>query len=101
MRDAGIVLLANGWHTRAPPVTAQVAAALVAGLGMVQRLGKAAVGDKTLVDALEPFVLALGVLEGLDAPRSGNGKGRFMGTSLQPGSPAPWGHDGPAFPTPA
>lgn len=38
-----------------------VATALQAGLTMVMRLGKAQPGDKTLVDALKPFVDALSV----------------------------------------
>jgi dihydroxyacetone kinase phosphoprotein-dependent L subunit len=42
--------------------------ALQAGLEAVCRLGKAKVGDKTIVDALEPFVKALGqaIAEGAD-----------------------------------
>ena len=39
--------------------TAAVQAALAAGLATVQRLGKAQVGDKTMVDTLAPFVAAL------------------------------------------
>lgn len=39
-----------------PCDAAQVARALVAGLGMVCALGKAQPGDKTLVDTLDPFV---------------------------------------------
>jgi len=39
--------------------TPTVTKALQAGLTMVQRLGKAQPGDKTLVDALQPFVSAL------------------------------------------
>ncbi len=39
--------------------TAELAAALRAGLGAVQRLGGAAPGDKTMVDAFEPAVAAL------------------------------------------
>lgn len=38
---------------------ATVAAALQAGLARVMRLGKAQPGDKTLIDALEPFIAAL------------------------------------------
>ena len=39
--------------------TTAVQAALAAGLATVQRLGKAQVGDKTMVDTLAPFVAAL------------------------------------------
>lgn len=35
-----------------------VAIALEAGLGMITKLGKAKVGDKTMIDTLDPFVLA-------------------------------------------
>ncbi|MCB9161688.1 MAG: dihydroxyacetone kinase subunit L [Caldilineaceae bacterium] len=46
--------------------TAAVQAALAAGLATVQRLGKAQVGDKTMVDTLAPFVDALA--EHVDEP---------------------------------
>ena len=39
--------------------TTAVQAALAAGLATVQRLGKAQVGDKTMIDTLAPFVAAL------------------------------------------
>ena len=42
-----------------PHDTADVVKALQAGLAMVKRLGKAQPGDKTLIDALQPFVDAL------------------------------------------
>lgn len=42
-----------------PSDRAAVTAALQAGLAMVMRLGKAQPGDKTLIDALAPFVAAL------------------------------------------
>jgi dihydroxyacetone kinase len=42
-----------------PYNTAAVTTALQAGLAMVMRLGKAQPGDKTLIDALHPFVGAL------------------------------------------
>lgn len=42
-----------------PCDTPSVAKALQAGLTMVKRLGKAQPGDKTLIDALQPFVDAL------------------------------------------
>lgn len=42
-----------------PYDTANVVRALQAGLTMVKRLGKAQPGDKTLIDALQPFVDAL------------------------------------------
>lgn len=42
-----------------PHDTADVVKALQAGLAMVKRLGKAQPGDKTLIDALHPFVDAL------------------------------------------
>lgn len=42
-----------------PDDTPAVVTALQAGLAMVMRLGKAQPGDKTLIDALQPFVDAL------------------------------------------
>lgn len=42
-----------------PYATADVAAAMRAGCDVVMRLGKAQPGDKTLLDALEPFLVAL------------------------------------------
>ncbi|WP_114853156.1 dihydroxyacetone kinase subunit DhaL [Brachybacterium sp. YJGR34] len=48
----------------APPTAAQLAEALAAGQATVQRYGEAEVGDKTMIDALEPAVTALrGALE--------------------------------------
>lgn len=44
-----------------PYDTAALVTALQAGLTMVMRLGKAQPGDKTLIDALAPFVAALAV----------------------------------------
>ena len=40
--------------------TAAVHAALDAGMAAIAKLGKAKVGDKTMLDALDPFVTALG-----------------------------------------
>ena len=45
-----------------PYDTPAVVTALQAGLAMVMRLGKAQPGDKTLIDALQPFVDALAAL---------------------------------------
>lgn len=42
-----------------PYTTADVAAAMRAGCDVVMQLGKAQPGDKTLLDALEPFLVAL------------------------------------------
>ncbi|MFN3981690.1 MAG: dihydroxyacetone kinase subunit DhaL [Caldilinea sp.] len=50
-----------------PYDTSAVAAALQAGLQMVMRLGKAQPGDKTLIDALQPFVDTLAA-QPLDLP---------------------------------
>ena len=56
----GALLGAIGAGIAPPPyTTASVAAALESGLTTVMRLGKARPGDKTLVDALAPFVAAL------------------------------------------
>lgn len=56
----GMFIVATGQRLGAGPFdTATVQVALAAGLATVQRLGKARVGDKTLVDTLAPFVDAL------------------------------------------
>lgn len=56
----GALLTATGRALGSGPYDrAKVTAALQAGLAMVARLGKAQPGDKTLIDALKPFVDAL------------------------------------------
>lgn len=40
------------------PTTVHMAAALKAGLEAIEKIGRAQVGDKTLIDALDPFVSA-------------------------------------------
>lgn len=49
-----------GKAARTPPLgTATLAAGVGAGLAVIQRLGKASVGDKTMVDAMAPAAVAL------------------------------------------
>ncbi len=56
----GALLATTGRSLGSGPYdTAAVAAALQAGLARVVRLGKAQPGDKTLIDALQPFIAAL------------------------------------------
>ncbi len=53
--------------TDVEPTVDELAAGLAAGLATVQRYGKAKVGDKTMVDALEPAVVSLESPAGADA----------------------------------
>lgn len=50
--------------------TAEAHTALQMGLMMISKLGKAKVGDKTVIDALDPFVAALGASEGKNLPEA-------------------------------
>jgi len=64
----GALLATTGRTLGAGPYdTAALVKALQAGLSMVMRLGKAQPGDKTLIDALAPFITALAV-QPADAP---------------------------------
>jgi dihydroxyacetone kinase len=57
----GLFLLTTGQKLDAGPFdVASVHLALQAGVASVSRVGKAQVGDKTMIDALVPFVTALG-----------------------------------------
>ncbi|MFP7833571.1 dihydroxyacetone kinase family protein [Marisediminicola sp. LYQ134] len=55
----GLTAFAQSFASAAQPDTAAVAAASRAALDAVQRLGKAEVGDKTLIDVLSPYVDSL------------------------------------------
>lgn len=55
----GMILTAIGQKIGAAPTAASVATALTAGRDALAKLGKAKVGDKTMLDTLDPFVTAL------------------------------------------
>jgi len=55
----GMILTAIGPKIGAEPTAVSVATALTAGRDALAKLGKAKVGDKTMLDTLDPFVTAL------------------------------------------
>lgn len=55
----GMLLTAVGQKIGAEPTAASVVTALTAGRDALAKLGKAKVGDKTILDTLDPFVNAL------------------------------------------
>jgi dihydroxyacetone kinase len=57
--DSGTAADGAAAHGAAVPTLAQFAEALAAGQATVQKYGEAEVGDKTMVDALDPAVAAL------------------------------------------
>ncbi|MEZ4680131.1 MAG: DAK2 domain-containing protein [Caldilineaceae bacterium] len=54
----GMMIMTIGQKIGAEPSRASLVTALAAGSDAVARLGKAKVGDKTLLDTLDPFVTA-------------------------------------------
>ena len=60
----------------APPTLAQFAEALAAGQATVQKYGEAKVGDKTMIDALDPAVAAL-----REAVEAGTAPGEALGAA--------------------
>lgn len=55
----GMILTAIGQKIGAAPTATSVVTALTAGRDALAKLGKAKVGDKTMLDTLDPFVTAL------------------------------------------